>query len=115
MNRRESLKAIGLSTLSATLLLDACKPKEKEAKAVVIDKEATADRQPVEIERDKKLNSEIFFTPHEMATITILGDIIIPKDDRSGSASDAKVPDFIEIIVKEKQENKKQMRGGLGW
>ena len=115
MNRRESLKAIGIGTLSATLLLDACKPKEKETKAAVIDKGATADRQPVEVERDKKLNSETFFTPHEMATITVLGDIIIPKDDRSGSASDAKVPDFIEFIVKDKPEHQTPMRGGLRW
>lgn len=116
MNRRESLKAIGISTLSATLLLDACKPKEKEdTKAAVIDKEVGADRQPIEAERDKKLNAETFFTPHEMATITVLGDIIIPKDDRSGSASDAKVPDFIEFIVKDKPEHQIPMRGGLRW
>jgi hypothetical protein len=115
MNRRESLKAIGIGTLSASLLLDACKPKEKETKSVVLDNSATADRQPVELERDKKLKSETFFTPHEMATITVLGDIIIPKDDRSGSASDAKVPDFIEFIVKDKPEHKVPMRGGLRW
>jgi gluconate 2-dehydrogenase gamma chain len=116
MNRRESLKAIGISTLSATLLLDACKTKATEdKKAAVIDKEAGADRQAVEVERDKKIKSETFFTPHEMATITVLGDIIIPKDDRSGSASDAKVPDFIEFIVKDKPEHQTPMRGGLRW
>jgi hypothetical protein len=116
MNRRESLKAIGISTLSATLLLDACKTKATEDnKAAVIDKEAGADRQAVEVERDKKIKAETFFTPHEMATITVLGDIIIPRDDRSGSASDAKVPDFIEFIVKDKPEHQTPMRGGLRW
>src|SRR5215212_2054639 len=115
MNRRESLKAIGIGTLSASLLLDACKTKDKENKPAVIDKGATADRQPIEVERDKKLNSETFFTRHEMATITVLGDIIIPKDDRSGSASDAKVPEFIEFIVKDIPEHQIPMRGGLRW
>ena len=116
MNRRESLKAIGISTLSATLLLDACKTKATEdKKAAVIDKEAGADRQAVEVERDKKIKAETFFTPHEMATITVLGDIIIPRDDRSGNASDAKVPDFIEFIVKDKPEHQTPMRGGLRW
>ena len=116
MNRRESLKAIGISTLSATLLLDACKTKAiEDNKAAVIDKEAGADRQAVEVERDKKIKSETFFTPHEMATITVLGDIIIPRDDRSGNASDAKVPDFIEFIVKDKPEHQTPMRGGLRW
>ena len=32
-----------------------------------------------------------FFTDHEMATIAILSDIIIPKDEVSG-ATDVKVP-----------------------
>ena len=50
-----------------------------------------------------------------MATITILGDIIIPKDEVSGSASDAKVPDFIEFIVKDMPEHQTPMRGGLRW
>ena len=50
-----------------------------------------------------------------MAAITILGDIIIPKDEVSGSASDAKVPDFIEFIVKDMPEHQVPMRGGLRW
>ena len=116
MNRRESLKAIGLSTLSASLLLDACKTKgAEEKKAAVVDKEAAADRQPIEAERDKKLNAEKFFTEHEMATITTLSNIIIPKDDRSGSASEAGVPDFIEFIVKDRPEHQTPLRGGLRW
>ena len=116
MNRRESLKAISISTLSAGLLLDGCKPKTGEQeKTAVVEKPAGADRQPMEAERDKRLNTEIFFTAHEMATITVLGDIIIPKDDRSGSASDAKVPAFIEFMVKDKPEYQTPMRGGLSW
>jgi gluconate 2-dehydrogenase gamma chain len=116
MNRRESLKAIGIGTLSAGVLLEACKTKpgdEKTAKAV--DDNSNQDRLPEEIEREKKLNEQTFFTAHEMATITVLSDIIIPKDDRSGSASDAKVPEFIEFIVKDKPENQVPMRGGLRW
>jgi hypothetical protein len=50
-----------------------------------------------------------------LATITVLGDIIIPKDDVSGSASDAKVPEFIEFIVKDMPEHQTPMRGGLMW
>lgn len=116
MNRRESLKAIGITTLSAGILLDACKPKAAdETVKGPEDKEAAADRQAGETEKDKKLNSEKFFTPHEMATITVLGDIIIPKDSRSGSASDAKVPEFIEFIVKDMPDHQVPMRGGLRW
>lgn len=77
--------------------------------------ESTAGREAFEIARDKKLHAETFFTPHEMATITVLGDIIIPKDDKSGSASDAKVPEFIEFIVKDIPEHQLPLRGGLRW
>jgi gluconate 2-dehydrogenase gamma chain len=117
MNRRESLKAIGLGTISASMLLEACKPSNKKLAEDTNDKPEPDDasRLPGEIERDKKLNAEKFFDDHEMATITILADIIIPRDARSGSASDAKVPEFIEFIVKDKPHNQVPMRGGLRW
>ncbi|MBA2328413.1 MAG: gluconate 2-dehydrogenase subunit 3 family protein, partial [Flavisolibacter sp.] len=56
-----------------------------------------------------------FFTVHEMATIAVLSDIIIPADEVSGSATDSGVPDFIEFIVKDKPEFQIPMRGGLRW
>lgn len=56
-----------------------------------------------------------FFTAHEYATITLLGDLIIPKDDRSGSASEAGAPEFIDYIVAEQSERQTAMRGGLVW
>lgn len=118
MNRRESLKALGIGTLSAGVLLEACKPNNNKLAEDTKDAGAAADnagRQPFEIERDKKLNADKFFTDHEMAAITVLGDIIIPKDARSGSASDAKVPAFIEFIVKDMPEHQTPMRGGLRW
>lgn len=116
MNRRDSLKALGFTTLSAGLLLEACKPgTPKTEEAAPAAAEAEAGRQPYELERDKKLHADKFFTAAEMATITVLGDIIIPKDAKSGSASDAKVPDFIEFIVKDIPDHQTPMRGGLRW
>jgi gluconate 2-dehydrogenase gamma chain len=121
MKRRESLKAIGLATLSTGLLLDSCRPDTAQvpAEAAVTTPAVApaneAGRQPVEIARDKKLHAATFFTPHEMATITVLADIIIPKDEKSGSASDAKVPEFIEFIAKDMPEHQLPLRGGLRW
>ena len=116
MNRRESLKAIGLTTLSTGLLLGACKTDTQSAKEINnTNLGETAGLQDFEIERLKKLNSEQFFTEHELLTITVLADIIIPKDETSGSASDAKVTDFIEFIVKDIPEHQIPMRGGLKW
>jgi gluconate 2-dehydrogenase gamma chain len=119
MNRRESLKAIGIGTLSTGLLLEAsCKTDTKKAEDITTPKEtSTADptRTPYEIDRDKKLNAGKFFDEHEISTITILVDIIIPKDATSGSASDAKVPEFIEFIVNDMPQHQTPLRGGLRW
>ncbi|MGZ4001313.1 MAG: gluconate 2-dehydrogenase subunit 3 family protein [Mucilaginibacter sp.] len=118
MNRRDSLKALVVGGLSATALVEACKQPAKETTAEngVAKAGDQPERMGEEKEADKKLLEEPkFFTPHEMATITILGDIIIPKDEVSGSASDAKVPDFIEFIVKDMPHHQVPMRGGLRW
>src|SRR6201995_2994132 len=117
MNRRESLKALGIGSIATVALLEAaCHPADKAtttADNAAGNTEDNAGRLPEEIERNKKLNAEKFFTAHEMATITLLADIIIPKDAKSGSASDAKVPDFIEFIVKDMPDHQTPMRGGL--
>lgn len=114
MNRRDSLKVLGLTAISSAVLLDACKPGEPKV-AGVPEEGAPAGREEWEVLRDKTLMEEKFFSAHEMATIAVLSDIIIPKDDKSGSATDAKVPDFIEFIVKDMPEHKTPMRGGLRW
>ena len=101
MDRRKSLKALLVGTVSTGVMLDACKTTDKKAdttKAAL--KEDGINRMNEEAAHEKEVNSTTFFTPHEMKTIAILADIIIPKDDVSGSATDAKVPDFIEFIVK---------------
>ena len=116
MNRRESIKAIGLSAASAGLLLESCKEDTvKKGTEAAQPAQAEAGRQAFEIERNNKLKAETFFTEHEMKTITVLADIIIPADDKSGSASDAKVPEFIEFIVKDMPEHQVPVRGGLRW
>ncbi|RBQ02605.1 gluconate 2-dehydrogenase subunit 3 family protein [Pedobacter miscanthi] len=116
MNRRDSIKALGLTAISTGVLLEACKQPETKTEAAAPEETAKeAGREQWELDRDKNLKSETFFTKHEMATITVLADIIIPKDEVSGSASDAKVPEFIEFIVKDIPEHKVPMRGGLKW
>jgi gluconate 2-dehydrogenase gamma chain len=115
MNRRDSLKAIGLGTLSATAMIASCKGDTKETSTAENTNVATTGRQDFEITRDESLLKETFFDKHEMATITVLANLIIPKDERSGNASDAKVPDFIEFIVKDEPEHQLPMRGGLKW
>lgn len=123
MDRRKSLKIIGVGSLASSILFDACKLPDKKAVDATPETAAAAtgngDAGPArygnEEEHYKNVISQKFFTEHEMATITILSDIIIPKDEVSGSATDAGVPDFIEFIVKDMPDNQVPMRGGLRW
>lgn len=117
MDRRKSLKLIATGAVAAPAILTGCKPGDKKdaANEPAGDAAFTIDRTPEEAARDKKLMSEKFFTEHEMATITVLVDIILPKDDVSGSATDAKVPAFIGFIVNDMPNYQTPLRGGLRW
>jgi len=55
------------------------------------------------------------FTPHEWETVNVLVDIIIPRDERSGSATDAGVPEFMDRILVLYPEDSLPIRGGLAW
>lgn len=114
MNRRESLRALGLIAAGSGLLTAACNSKDAKNAAADNGKKLPGV-QDFEYERTEQLYAEKFFDEHEMATITVLADIIIPKDNISGSASEEGVPDFIEFIVKDLPDNKIPMRGGLRW
>ncbi len=59
-----------------------------------------------------------FFNAHEWKTVRVLVDYIIPRDDRSGSATDAKVPEYMDFLLAEKDANpatQVAMHGGLAW
>jgi gluconate 2-dehydrogenase gamma chain len=56
-----------------------------------------------------------FFAPHEYQTVRVLSDLIIPKDERSGSATDAGVPEFMDFIMIDQPTRQVAMRGGLAW
>jgi hypothetical protein len=111
MKRRDSLKALSLTGFGlAVTPVEAAIPAPPEKPLVI-----PGGRQKFEAERDAKLNAEKFFTPHELQTVTVLSDIIIPADERSGSASQAGVPAFIEFMMKDMPQNQTPMRGGIRW
>ena len=56
-----------------------------------------------------------FFTAHELDTVRVLVDILIPRDDRSGSATDAGVQEFMDFMMNEREDGRLPMRGGLAW
>ncbi len=112
MKRRDTLKAISLSTfgLAAMPTTDlVAAPSEPQPF------KTTPARIPEEIERDKKLMAEKFFTASELATITVLCDIIMPADEKSASASQVGVPAYIEFMSKDQPYLQTPLRGGIKW
>lgn len=56
-----------------------------------------------------------FFSRDELDLVRQLADIIIPRDARSGSASDAGVPEFMDFIMMAYPSMQEPMREGLKW
>lgn len=117
MNRRDSLKALGLIAAGSGVLAGACKDDKNQGakQAVEGSSEKLPGVQEFEYKRTQALIAERFFTDHELATITVLSNIIIPKDDISGSASEAGVPAFIEFMAKDIPSYQTPLRGGMKW
>lgn len=94
---------------AATGWVSGCQSEEEHGHHHEVSDELTLS------ESDQALMKQRFFTEHEMLTIRVLSDIIIPKDDRSGSATEAGVPEFIEFMMKDQPTHQIPMRGGLRW
>ena len=56
-----------------------------------------------------------YFNPHQYATLTLLCDTIIPKDEKSGGAVEAGAPEFIDLLTSENEEYAARLGGGLFW
>lgn len=56
-----------------------------------------------------------FFTADEWRTVRVLSDIVIPRDARSGSATDAGVPEFMDYIMIAYPDIGTSVRAGLRW
>ena len=121
MDRRDTIKSILLGSVAGGLVINGCKtetsePDTNEGNDSGSDSDGGGyGRVPEEIARNKALMAERFFTEHELATVAVLCDIILPADENSGSATDAEVPDFIEFIAKDMTYHQVPLRGGLMW
>ena len=108
LSRRDALKALGVAPLAG--MLDWSTPTVERAQRFIASLEHDA--------ADAAPYAPKFFTTHEWKTVRILADMIIPKDDRSGSATDAKAPEFMDFMLAEKdtsEGSRVSMRGGLAW
>ncbi len=105
MNRRESLKLIAVASLAAAF--PGCTQEKIDDAAHRA--EMSSEDGGLSIRTPSQL------TASEYASITVLANLIIPADNRSGSASDASVPAFIDFMMEEAAELQKPIHDGLGW
>jgi gluconate 2-dehydrogenase gamma chain len=104
--RREILQLLGAAPAAAAFTWTDAEAAQAAQQARQARKQSAAKKQAYKPK---------FFTAREYATVVALADLIIPKDDRSGSASDAGAPEFIDYIVGEQVDRQTAMRGGLTW
>src|SRR5690606_10733572 len=114
MDRRKSLKSIVLGSVAGGLALHGCNPGEGPKEELSVAKaEGIKWMTAEENKLMDELQAEQFFNPHELATLTVLCDLILPGDGGFKSASDAEVVPFIEFMVKDVPELQVDFRGGL--
>ncbi len=115
MKRRDLIKNITLTSvgIATAQVLPAQNDATQSGKPK--KQKSNYGRTPDEIKRDEKLASETFFTPAEMAVITLLCDIILPAEGTSPSAVQAGVPAFIEFVAKDMPYQQVPLRGGIMW
>ncbi|HZK79050.1 MAG TPA: gluconate 2-dehydrogenase subunit 3 family protein [Gemmatimonadaceae bacterium] len=105
--RRDALKALALLPFAAAW--DFSSPQLARAATVFTPEFAAPSSAPY---------APKFFTKHEWTTVSMLADYIIPKDEHSGSATDAKVPEYMDWLMADSEASlntKTAMRGGLAW
>ena len=103
ISRRDALKLLGAVPLTGALHWT---PEALERGKHLLQQD---DIEPAPVTRR-------FFSAHEDATVRVLVDMIIPRDERSGSATDARVPEFMDYNLNLASErNQVEMHGGLAW
>lgn len=76
---------------------------------------AALDAESAVPEQQGRAYVPVNFTPDEWRLVRLLVNYVIPRDSRSGSATDAGVPEFMDFILGEYRSNQQWMREGLGW
>jgi hypothetical protein len=56
-----------------------------------------------------------YFSAAQYATLVVLCDMIIPKDEKSGGAVEAGAPEFIDLLTSENEKYQLKLGGGLFW
>ena len=89
ISRRKALETLGALPVAAAFTWTSAEAAQAHQHATTARKAAAAGKEPF---------APKFFTAHEYSTVRVLVDLIIPKDERSGSATDAGVPEFVVML-----------------
>lgn len=106
VTRRDALKAFGIVGMASFLDVGAPQVERTLRGMEALDNQQGTPYAPN------------FFNRHEWRTVRLLANYVIPADARSGSATDAKVPEFMDFLMSDKdasESSKTSMRGGLAW
>lgn len=114
ITRRRALTILGALPVIGPALLDAqAKQAPHRQSHDTPNQPAKPTPQPKAAQAKRR-----FFTAKELRTVRVLGDDVIPRDARSGSASEAGVPAFIDFhlsVEETSPEVRLAWRGGLRW
>jgi gluconate 2-dehydrogenase gamma chain len=102
MDRRTALKVVAAAPFTASLVWTEPHVMEAQRQTAI----ALASGAPFVPK---------FFTPAEWKTVRMLADLIIPRDARSGSATDVGTPEFMDFMMIDQPGNQPRMRNGLAW
>ena len=102
INRRQVLQLLGAAPIAAGFVW---------TEAEVVE----AQQRTQQARRAPAAYKPAFFTAHEFATVTLLAELIIPKDERSAGATEAGVPQFMDFMMLDQPARQVPMRGGLAW
>jgi hypothetical protein len=100
IDRRTALKLAAGAPLAITWSWTACDTAARNAQRAIASGEPFTPQ---------------FFDDHQYQTVRVLTDIIIPADDRSGSATDAGVPEFMDFMMIDRPNDQTWMSNWLTW
>jgi len=104
ISRRAALRIVSSAPLAAALVWTPAEAQQAHEHAAAAREQAAKKPAPFKPK---------FFTAHEYATVGVLVDLIIPRDERSGSATEAGVPAFMDFMMIDQPQRQIAMRGGL--
>lgn len=121
VSRRAALKVLGTVPIAGAMMGSSAFAQQGTAAGAQQPKQTHEAPFPPEHEQGtppKSAPKRAFFTAAEWRTVGVLADDIIPRDGKSGSATDAGVPAFIDYhlsVPEASEDTRVAIRGGLAW